>query len=176
MEKFRWACQRHVWFDHPGGCVSVCDYGPLVRFRVFPASGNPRYNVCQLHASRWRVMTGEERERFTMGLLEEPKEGGGKGAPKKENVDKDFQKKYPWLWEYLSAAAYKSGKPRQTATLTLFCDGGVWSSALTDREEDKTCWCSGLTLEGLLQALEERVQEPGSWRARKGSGKGGKRS
>lgn len=111
-----------------------------------------------------------------MSLLEEPSQEGGKGKKGKDNVDKEFQKKYPWVWEYLSAAAYKSGKPRQTATLTLFCDGGVWSCALTDREEDRTCWCSGLTLEGLLEALEQRVTDAGSWRQRKAGGRGGKRS
>lgn len=111
-----------------------------------------------------------------MGLLERPSAEHGKGGKGKNNVDKEFSKKYPWLWEYLTAAAYKDGTARQTATLTLFADGGVWSCALTDREEDRTCWCSGLELVGLLEALEQRVQDPGSWRQRKAGGGGRKRS
>jgi hypothetical protein len=111
-----------------------------------------------------------------MGLLKKPQGGSGQGGPKKANVDEDFQKDYPYVWEYLTASAYDDGTPRQTATLTLFADGGVWSCALTDRQEDRTCWCSGLTLRALLLALEDRCQEAGSWRAKKGQGKGGKRS
>lgn len=172
----RFFCQRHVWFDFPQGCVSQCDYGPFVTFRTFPVGERPRYSVGRLSASHWRLLTLQQQEEYAMGLLEKPSGDGGKGKPKKANVDQDFAKKYPWVWEYLSASAYKTGEARQTATLTLFCDGGVWSCALTDREEDRTCWCSGLTLEALLQALEERVSEPGSWRQRKGGGKGGKRS
>lgn len=91
--------------------------------------------------------------------------GKGKGKP---NVDKAFAEKYPYLWAFLSAGAWEDGTSRQTATLTLFADAGVWSAAFTDRDTDQTCWGSALTLEGLLESLESRVQDPGSWRRRKG--------
>jgi hypothetical protein len=172
----RLACQKHYFWDFAEGSVSVCDYGPFVTVRVFPAGGLPVYNVSRLTATEWRLMSPEEREGFAMVVLKRP---GGDGAGKgkgKGNVDKAFAEKYPYLWAFLSAAAWEDGTPRQTSTLTLFADGGVWSAAFTDRDTDQTCWGSALTLDDLLAGLEGRVQEAGSWRKRKGKPGAQKRS
>lgn len=170
----RLVCQRHSFWDFSEGSVSACDYGPFVDFRVFPAGGQPVYGAGRCSAAEWRLLDEAQREGLALVTLKRPG-GGGEGKGKgKPNVDKAFADKYPYLWAFLSAGAWEDGTTRQTSTMTLFADNGTWSAAFTDRDTDQTCWASALTLEGLLEALESRVQEAGSWRKRKG-GKGGQK-
>lgn len=89
-----------------------------------------------------------------------------------------FAEGLPALMEYLTAASYPDGAPRETSTVMLFCDGGVFKACLNDREAQRSLWASGPSFLDALEALEAMLSTgTGEWRQNaqwKGKGKGKK--
>lgn len=93
---------------------------------------------------------------------------GGQGGGM---VASAFGEGYPALWEYLTLAAWDDGKPRQTATLTVFCEEGVVKLCLNDRDQDRSGWVSAATVETALERLDADLREDEvDWRRPKGRG------
>lgn len=95
--------------------------------------------------------------------------------------DPDFGKTHPLTHGFMTEReGEKKGEFRETASLTMFCEDGVFKACLSDRETGATLWASHATLKGTLDALEKALgsDDPG-WRVRKpqgqAKGKGGKR-
>jgi len=98
-------------------------------------------------------------------------------ANPEQAADKDLEKLYPIMHGFLTCReGEKKGEFRETASLTVFCEDGMFKVCLSDRESGATLWASSATFQGTLDALEATLgkDEPG-WRVRKvGGAKGGK--
>jgi len=87
-----------------------------------------------------------------------------KGPPPGEGVSLgecgggEFAKKFPAIWEYLSADRWEDGKVRQTSTLQLFGDRGIIKAALKDRENGIICFVGGRDPDEALEALESALR------------------
>jgi hypothetical protein len=81
-------------------------------------------------------------------------------------ADKVFEKGTPALCEFLTCNE-DAGRARQTATLLVFCDSGLFKAFLTDRETNRQLAASAGTFAGLLEALEHRItSDDPEWRIR----------
>lgn len=99
----------------------------------------------------------------------------GKGMKKKDtskvsgglvHASPDLLKpQWPNLAEWLTAARYDDGQARESPTLTIWAQGGLWKVSLRDRAEKLVMW---LTAEKLLEVLAIAeslcLTEDGPWR------------
>lgn len=81
-------------------------------------------------------------------------------ASRRAAQDEEFQATYPELFEYLTATCFDDdpAAPRQTSTLLLFAQDGVWKANLRDRAEGVCAWVAAPTLLGLLAVLEDELK------------------
>jgi len=86
----------------------------------------------------------------------------------REISDSASVKRWPELWEYLTAKFYdeKRTQPRLTATITLYRrDDGFIGATLNDKDNARVAFAVGETLLGLLDSLEAVVSNPKTvWR------------
>jgi hypothetical protein len=79
---------------------------------------------------------------------------------------------HPTLWGFLTEEQWDDGAKRTTSTMTFFFEHGLCKICLNDRDAGKTCWQTGRTAEGALEALEMRLKdETADWRGSKPSGR-----
>lgn len=77
----------------------------------------------------------------------------------------------PAVMEYLTAASYPDGSPRERSTISVFVEDGVVKACLSDRDQARTLWRSGPSVEDALMALETAIADGSAdWR-RSGGGK-----
>lgn len=89
----------------------------------------------------------------------------GNGKPVRLVDDPDAVRRWPALWEYLTVASWEDGKTRLPSTLGLFLGDSGFVGSLNDRALGRTLWRSSETLLGVLDALEEALQEGSAdWR------------
>lgn len=73
--------------------------------------------------------------------------------------DKDWQKRWPALWEYLTSPSYgPDGPPRKLATISLFLGTQGLTACCNDRDNARACFGTASTLLGALDALEGMVK------------------
>jgi hypothetical protein len=79
----------------------------------------------------------------------------------------------PALTEFLACGTYESGDRRETGTVTLFWEAGVWKCCLNDRDQGMVGF---ITLPELVDAIlfleEALVEGRGEWRQAKAKGSG----
>lgn len=88
-------------------------------------------------------------------------------------VDLDFQTDYPLLWEHLAALTFEGepGSRRQTSTLNMFVQDGVWKAFLKDREAGMFLAMSAPCFAVLLTAIELALGDPRAvWREDRAQG------
>jgi hypothetical protein len=57
------------------------------------------------------------------------------------------------------------GKPRQTSSLTVYCEGSAWKGLVKDRETSCVLWATSDSFLGLLEALEAMLESGSAeWR------------
>jgi len=84
-----------------------------------------------------------------------------------------LSKSCPALFEYLTVGEMDGGETRQTSTVTIFTEGGMWKACLNERDSEATLFASGENLEACLDNLEERLKAPHvDWRRKGQSGTG----
>jgi hypothetical protein len=72
---------------------------------------------------------------------------------------------FPAIMLLLTATVDDDGKPRQTATLTIVCEDGLFKGGLRDRDANASLWRSGATLKALFTSLESQLQSGAAeWR------------
>jgi len=77
----------------------------------------------------------------------------------------------PAVVEYLTAVSYPDQSPRERSTISVFLEDGVVKACLSDRDQARTLWRSGPSVEDALMALETAVVDgTADWR-RSGGGK-----
>jgi hypothetical protein len=78
----------------------------------------------------------------------------------------------PLLGEFMFSAVYDDDSPRQLPTLMLFLHEGRLTAALNDRDQLRTAFVSGDSLDGVLEALEGGLAGDSlGWRPNKPQGK-----
>lgn len=90
--------------------------------------------------------------------------------------DDNMAGEFPALHEYMTLKTLADGKTRQTASLTLFCEDGLFKGCLNERDQGVSLWATSATLDELLRTLDALLQsETTPWRKNKAPhGKGKK--
>jgi hypothetical protein len=89
-----------------------------------------------------------------------------KGLP--AGLDKEWSGWYPVLMEFLTATAWEDGAARQTGTVLLFAEDGVFKACVKDRDGQRVSWLSGGTMDDLLSAIDLGLREDSLvWRVEK---------
>jgi hypothetical protein len=85
-------------------------------------------------------------------------------------VDQDFAAEYPAISEFLTLAKV-DGQARETSTLLILFEDGLFKAMLNDRENRQTLWVSSETHADLLTTLEVTLTtEPVRWRPSRDQG------
>lgn len=148
----RW--KRVVWFK--SGVAEIRDDRYRWCLRLVGVS-DPRRPVVRLGS-----LTHEEA---VMALRKiERVAGGGATTPGGAPADAEH---YPTLWEHLSCSRFEDGSPRELSTMVIVGGMAEWRGCLSDKANQRVCWKTASTLEGLLFALENAAanEEPRDWRA-----------
>lgn len=91
----------------------------------------------------------------------------GKGKPA---TDPAMEKALPAVHEFLTCLDDGTGKPRETATLNIFVQDGMWKAFLNDRHSGMSLCVSSESFQGVLGALEREIQgESPGWRPMRSS-------
>jgi len=69
-----------------------------------------------------------------------------------------FSKKYPCLFEFLTATEWPEGGSRTPGTITFFSEPGSFKACINDRDQALTAFKSGDTFTACLEALEAGLQ------------------
>jgi len=93
--------------------------------------------------------------------------------------DKETADSWPAWFEWMTTDVWEDGTARETSTLLVFVEDGLWKCCFSDREASRRLWVSGTTLGGMLGALDASLRTgEGDWREmrpsepRGGKGKG----
>jgi hypothetical protein len=78
----------------------------------------------------------------------------GSSVPKSTTFDS-----FPELWAFLTCYLSPDGDKRQGGKLSLSCDAGQWSLALTDPSTSLYACLNGPDLDGLILMVEARLSE-----------------
>ncbi len=77
-----------------------------------------------------------------------------------------FGKNHPAVWEFLTADEGKDGVKLQTASFTVFLDGGMLKCCCTDKQMDQVCFWTANSWEELWAIVEgDLAVGGGDWRA-----------
>lgn len=97
--------------------------------------------------------------------IDKPGSSNGTSAPARHYSDTQFGRLFPVLAEWLTAERYADGTPRETSTITVFADGGLFKVCFTDRGVDRKLWASGDDLLDAFALLEKWLSSgTGEWR------------
>lgn len=102
---------------------------------------------------RCRRRRGVNRDQRTMALRKpvadaQRLDGGDGGA------GGDLAILFPTLFEYVTNGEWDDGSGRQTSSLLLFFEDGLFKVCLNDRALGRTCWATGRSAEGAVMSLE----------------------
>lgn len=76
-----------------------------------------------------------------------------------------FGKQFPTLFEYLTHEKWDDGKPRDTSTVSLFIEGGVFKLALNDKDLSRSLYVSASSYADVWVALETALNDSlADWR------------
>ncbi len=90
------------------------------------------------------------------------------------DLDSLLPRRAPTLYQFLTDDKWDDGSQREPGTLLLFADAGRFKACLNDRDSGRSVFVSAVSLEGILEALEEGLAGDSlEWREKKGpAGKG----
>lgn len=111
---------------------------------------------------------------WAMSYLERFAKEVKNGIPEDPVELDDWLRPHAALVELLTARVYpgKDKRPRQVATLLIFCEDGQWKTCLGERDTKRSLWGSGNTVEQALECLETLLQrEVTPWRHKDGGKK-----
>lgn len=121
-----------------------------------------RWSMCLKDLERWDVYPhyippGTSREKaigVIMSFLSKNKGPGGNG-PTRVMSDKEFPRRWPCLWEYLTVEEYPDGGgARKLATISLFLGSTGPTACLNDKDNARSLFGSSSSFLGALDALE----------------------
>jgi len=116
------------------------------------------------HAEYGNIRSGTFRSRL-MGFLKKVEQVRKAVEVQASLSDSSWSKEHPALAEYLLSDEYPDGEVRQTSTILLFCEAGEVRACLNDRDQGRSLWATGTSVEAAFLALELRCQdEKAEWR------------
>jgi hypothetical protein len=72
----------------------------------------------------------------------------------------------PHLHDHLTEQTWEDGKKRETSTLLVFVEGGMWKCRLNDRATKLSAWVSAESWESLIETVESSLKVGSlEWRA-----------
>jgi hypothetical protein len=97
-------------------------------------------------------------------------QAGEKGSAKAyDGIERD---RFPHLVDWMTSVTFDDGSKRKTATLFVFCEGGVVKGCLNDRDTEEALWAEGIGFVDFLDTLETSLAaENVAWRAKTGKAK-----
>lgn len=117
-------------------------------------AGLARRYTSWVEAEHW---TGAKMDKELRKRLEALLAKSATGPEKTEDAcDMTWQASVPLLHAMLTITQV-NGKPRETSSLLLFCEDGLFKACLNDRGNARTLWASGGTITALLEALEKAL-------------------
>lgn len=102
---------------------------------------------------------------------------GVPARPKGKEAEDVLSREHPALSEYMTLSKWEDGTERETATLLVLWEEGMWKAQVNDRAQGRAAWWSAWTLTGLLQRVEASLAaDEVDWRRKRewGGGKKGK--
>jgi hypothetical protein len=100
-----------------------------------------------------------------MGLKKPAANGHAKSGMPADSWAGSCLEIYATLMEFLSLSSWPDGSARVTGTLQISTGQGRWQGKLKDNENKRYCYLTGSTMEQLLTALEDALdQETADWR------------
>lgn len=80
--------------------------------------------------------------------------------------------RFPATVEWLTVRQWEDGSKRQTGTVMVLAEDGVWKAWLHDRDGARSCWLSAGGLIDLAALIELTLETgEGSWRPDRSGGK-----
>lgn len=80
--------------------------------------------------------------------------------------DPTFREAYPTLWDHLTQDRWEDGTARQTSSMLLFRDGGVFKVMFRDKDAGACLWIAVQSPLNAFDALEAALCDPrADWRA-----------
>lgn len=115
----------------------------------------------------WESLTPMAKHNVQRSLVEKALSSRGSAAAGPSASDADLAAAFPTLHEFLTLPTLSDGTPRQTSTLLLFTDGGLWKAVLNERDAELSLWATAESLQGLYAELEARLTAPVvDWRSK----------
>jgi len=74
--------------------------------------------------------------------------------------DENFATEYPVVAAFLCEQSL-GGKPRQTGTLLLFTEGGVWKACVHDRQTSRRAFVTGSGFRDLIHKIDDGLSGAG---------------
>jgi len=100
-----------------------------------------------------------------MSMLRKREERRVLGEERSPLEDLEAQKRWPALWEHLTAGAYPDGKVRERSSLTVFYQDSTIRGMVRDKDLKLCLWATSKSLFGLLDMLEAGCNDPDAeWR------------
>lgn len=98
-------------------------------------------------------------------MLQKPASRRTEGESAVGSEDGQFIKKYPTLWEWMTAPKWADGSTRQPSSVLFFAADGLIKCMLRDKDEGHCLWVAGPGFTQALQAMEAALNDPGAaWR------------
>ena len=132
---------------------------------MFCGFGHPCWCKCEVCSGIWvkspryrsrekSRIQNQSRQKEIDDVLRRPKPGEALGPTEAPFRDELFQKQYPLLHAHLADVHYDDRAPRATSTLLVFCDNSVLRLCLNDRDNNRSVFVTGETLDDALNSLE----------------------
>jgi hypothetical protein len=157
--------------NHPVDCVVGADHRGIFTELVHRYSGHPLECWWEpLSVSHW--MTNREvwimaKSRLAEVLARAKASGLGQPA-----TDEAFGVEYPILYALMTETSTDGKTKRQTSSVTLFTQDGMWKACVVEKDADVSLFGSADTFLGALANLEARLDAPiVDWRDRAPRGK-----
>lgn len=113
----------------------------------------------------WAGWSYAQKEDWVLDWIKRLRYSGKSTGKPLEAHDAGWVQTYPALHEYLTCTLDDGGKPRLTATLNIFTEGGAFKLFLNDRSENASLCATGSTVSEALGALETMLESPNpGWR------------
>lgn len=97
--------------------------------------------------------------------LNKPRPGEFNGPRDEPFSDHQMASKYPTLFAYLTDRNWGDGSARLTSTILIFVENGVLRVCINDRDNNRSAFVTGVTLEDALNTVETKLcGETMEWR------------
>jgi len=127
--------------------------------------------VASFPSDLWFDLSPGERENIMSKFRQNVDQRKVAGTSKQAASDETMAASFPALLEYLTDREGQGGAVRQTATITLFAEDGMFKACLNDRQEGLSTWASGESVQDTIEALEGLLASGEAVWRRAGGGK-----